>query len=127
MIYWPLIISFNGDDELSFINDENDWKSDSDLYFHSYAEGDEVIDCQGKIFELVFDEQRNSVDIRPTGKTISIREFELLVKKHMVQLNQCCISKFQIASIHEGMKIIQQTVGERPNGLFSYQAGLAAG
>ena len=33
-ILWPAIIRFNGDDELAFIVDETEWRSDADLYFH---------------------------------------------------------------------------------------------
>ncbi len=127
MIIWPAILRFNGDDELSFIFDQNEWKTDSDLYFHSYAEGDEFIDSQGKIYDLAFDEINKVVELKETGATISIREFEQLVKKHMVQLNQCCISKFQLSSYQEGMMIVRQVIEEKPDSLFNCQAGLATG
>ena len=127
MIIWPAIIRFNGDDELSFILDKNEWKSDADLYFHSYTEGDEFVDSRGNIYDLGFDEDSKSVQLKATGTRISVREFEQLVKKHMVQLNQCCISKFQISSYQEGMMIIRQAIEEKPDSLFSCQAGLATG
>ena len=127
MIIWPAVIRFNGDDELSFIFDQNEWNADADLYFHSYAEGDEFIDSQGKIYDLAFNEINKVVELNDTGRLISIREFEQLVKRHMVQLNQCCISKFQLASYQEGMMIIRQAIDEKPDSLFICQAGLATG
>ena len=44
-ILWPAVIRFNGDDELAFIGNEDEWKSDADLYFQSYTDGDQFIDC----------------------------------------------------------------------------------
>ena len=37
MISWPAVISYKGEDELTFISDEHEWKLDPDLHFHPYS------------------------------------------------------------------------------------------
>jgi hypothetical protein len=43
------------------------------------------------------------------SKKMTIEKFEGLVKNHLVALNECCVAKFQISSIQEGMNIIEKT------------------
>ena len=118
-ILWPAIIRFNGDDELVFIVDETEWKSDADLYFHSYADGDQFIDSKGRVYGLSHDPERGVVEVKQTGGKLTIDEFENWVRNHLVVLNQCCIAKFQISSFDEGMKIIQQANAGNPEVLLT--------
>ena len=118
-ILWPAIIRFNGDDELAFIVDETEWRSDADLYFHSYADGDQFIDSKGRVYGLTHDPERGMVEIKQTGERLTIDEFENWVRNHLVVLNQCCIAKFQISSFDEGMKIIEQANAGNPEVLLT--------
>ena len=118
-ILWPAIIRFNGDDELAFIVDETEWRSDADLYFHSYADGDQFIDSKGRVYGLSHDPEYGMVEIKQTGERLTIDEFENWVRNHLVVLNQCCIAKFQISSFDEGMKIIEQANAGNPEVLLT--------
>lgn len=107
MISWPVIVQFNGEDELMFIHDETEWHSDEDIHFHNYTDEDRLIDSNGDLYQL--DGSKNRVEIKTTGMSLPLNEFEMLVKKHLVYLNQCCIAKFAIASFAEGMDIVKKT------------------
>ncbi len=101
MISWPAIISYEGDDELTFISDEREWEIDPDLNFHPYSEGDVVIDNIGSICKLSYSKKNKKVEIEATGKSTAVKEFEELIKKHMAYLNQCCVSKLNISTIQD--------------------------
>ena len=109
MIKWPAIIKYKGEDELTFVSSEEEWKMDPDLHFHPYSDGDELIDAEGAVYQLPYDEENAVVEIKKSNKKTTIKEFEMLIKKHLVVINECCVTKFQISSIQEGMNIVERT------------------
>lgn len=82
---------------------------DPDLYSHPYSDGDELIDVEGIVYNLPYDKENKTVEIIESNNMKSIIEFEMLVKKHLVILNECCVTKFHISSIREGMDIVEST------------------
>ena len=109
MITWPAVIKYQGDDELTFISDEKEWELDPDLHFHPYTEGDVFIDASGANYNLSYNNERQMVEIVETAEVIPLERFEAVVKNHLVQLNQCCIAKFNISSFREGMEIVKKS------------------
>ena len=109
MIHWPAVIKFHGEDELIFIYDEAQWQIDFDQHSHTYTDDDVLIDAKGMSYQLHDNKNKKIIEVSEQGKQIPLDEFELLVKKHLVQLNQCCIAKFSIASFNEGMDIVKSS------------------
>ena len=109
MIIWPVIIKYKGEDELTFISSEEEWNADPDLHFYPYSEGDELIDTDGAIYQLPYEEENKVVVLKKSDRKKTIEEFESLIKNHLVFLNECCVTKFKISSIQEGMKIVEKT------------------
>jgi len=109
MITWPSLIHYRGEDELSYISDDEEWSIDPDLHFHSYDEGDTLIDSHGKVYSLPYDNKEKKVVIKLTDRILSIEEFGELIIKHLASLNQCCVSKISISSFEKGMLIVEKT------------------
>lgn len=109
MISWPSIIHHKGEDDLLFISDGKEWNIDPDLYYHPYCEGDVMIDCDGQIFELPYNDDEKRVEIKNTGSSISLKEFEVLVKKHLSFVGQCCVEKINLKSYAEGINLVEKT------------------
>jgi hypothetical protein len=109
-ITWPAIIHYAGEDELTFISNDNEWASDSDLHFCAYSTQDRLIDCSGRLFSLPEKKGDEFIVIMPTEKLLPLEEFTELVKKHLALSNECCISKIQLTSFLEGMTLIERTV-----------------
>lgn len=109
MLTWPAVIKYIDEDELTFIENEKEWLIDSDLSFHSYMPGDQVIDSSGELYDLPYDDKEKEVKIIKTTKSISLQEFELIIKSHMVSLNQCCSAKIKLSSFKDGVLLVAAT------------------
>ena len=109
MITWPVIIKYFGEDELTFIENEHDWLIDPDHHFHTYTEGDQIVDSNGERYDLPYNNIEKMVEINKTDMPITLSEFEDLVKNHMVSLNQCCSSKIKLPSFKDGMLLVEKT------------------
>ena len=109
MILWPVVINYKGDDELTFILNEYEWASDNDVNFHSHSNDDQLIDSNGVVFKLLYNDNKNTVEIKKTKLSLTINEFESLIKNHMASLNQCCISKIHLKSFENGMLLVEHT------------------
>jgi len=108
MIKWPAVLKYSGEDELVFIADETVWNGDSDLHFYGYSELDRLIDAEGNLYALQQVQKQKHVDILATASSLSLREFEFLVKAHLVALDQCCVEKIQLNSFSQGLDFVQQ-------------------
>lgn len=109
MVAWPVIIKYIGEDELTYIESQQEWLNDPDLHFHPYTKGDEIIDSNGSVYNLPYNEKEKMVEIVKINKTMAVSEFESWIKNHMVSLNQCCSAKIKITSFKEGILIVGKT------------------
>ena len=50
MIVWPVVLKYEGVDELTFVSDQNEWDTDTDLHGFSYETTDVMIDSAGLNF-----------------------------------------------------------------------------
>ena len=108
MVTWQAIIKYIGDDELTFIETENEWIYDSDLHFHPYTKGDQMLDSNGDLYDISYDDKEKMVKIVKTNKAKTMSEFEILIKNHMVSLNQCCSSKIKLSSFKDGILLVKK-------------------
>lgn len=105
MVLWPAIIKYEGDNELTFIPDESAWLTDEELYGFVPNEGDVLIDSAGSIYSL---NERVGGHIKPsaTGYHVKKDDLRVMIQQHFSSLGQCCVSKFAIGSISEGVAMI---------------------
>ncbi len=105
MILWPAIIKYEGESELTFVASESEWECDADFHFFSYEEGDVLIDSAGAIFTL---DRRieNCIRPKPTGRSFDKNEVLEIIREHFSFIGECCVSKFAINTISEGIAIV---------------------
>lgn len=106
-IAWPAAIKCNGDDELLFVKDESAWLAD-DVSAYAYGEDDVLIDSNSALFSLEYDAKIKKTVVKAQQKIVSIDQFEMWIKNHLVILNQCCSSKLRLLSINEGLTLLEQ-------------------
>ncbi|SEQ86469.1 protein structure with unknown function [Amphritea atlantica] len=105
MVRWPAIIKYEGDSELTFVSGLSEWECDADLHFFSYEEGDALIDSEGVIYAL---DKREADCIKPraTGGSFNKEEILEIIKEHFSAIGECCVSKFSISTISEGVAVV---------------------
>ena len=110
-VQWPAIIHCEGDDELTFVADQQSWLSDEDLSSVYYDQADRLIDSEGQLFALT--DQVDGV-IRPLSlhNNLQISELAELLRKHFSVTGACCLSKIQPDSIASCMAILQDDQSE---------------
>jgi hypothetical protein len=105
VVSWPAIIKYQGESELTFVSSESEWECDADLHFFSYEEGDVLIDSLGSIYAL--DERiENCIKPRATGRCFDRGDILEIIKEHFSCIGECCVSKFAINTILEGIAIV---------------------
>lgn len=109
-IAWPAIIKYSGEDELLFIKDESTWLADDDLSAYAYDESDVLVDSNSAIYSLDYDVKIERTHIKAQQTAVSLDQFEVWVKNHLVLLNQCCSSKLSLLSITDGFVLLEQLV-----------------
>lgn len=108
MIAWPAVIYYQGDDELLYLSDGKAWSADPDVHCHPFSDGDTMIDSNGEIHALLYSNENRKVEIKNTGKTLGLDEFEVLVKKHLSLAGQCCVEKLAIKTFSEGIQLVSE-------------------
>lgn len=107
MVNWPAVIKLQGDDELIYIPNATAWEQDPDLSGYHYNDNDRLIDSCGNSYSLVTNQQSKTANISPCNMKYNSVEFCELLKAHFLCLQHCCVSKFFIKSIDEGMLMLQ--------------------
>lgn len=110
MISWPAVICYKGEDELTLVTDQSVWENDLDFHTYPYVEGDILIDTKGNVFHLRYHNKKKTVEIFTTNELITLDDFEILIKNHMVSLNQCCSSKIRISTFNDGISLVEKTM-----------------
>jgi len=103
---WPVIIKHDGDDELTYVASLSDWQADPALSAYPYQDTDILIDADGQVFELHYDNINSSVRLNYTQMAISLSRFSELVQMHMARLEQCCISKITFKNYQQGFDLV---------------------
>jgi hypothetical protein len=105
MIAWPAVIKYEGDDELTYIDCENDWMRDARSYLYNHNGDNCLIDSNGEIFTLSTSGSGN-IDLTTSGNRVSLDDFTRLVRTHASTVNRCCIEKISFRNIADGVKLI---------------------
>jgi hypothetical protein len=105
MINWPAVINCEGDDELTYIDSEEEWKRSSSSYLYNHTGSSYLIDSNGVIFSLSSNES-GAITASNTGDTISLEDLIRLVRIHASTVNRCCIEKISFRKIADGVKLI---------------------
>lgn len=105
MINWPAVIQYDGDDELTYIDSDEEWIRDAGSHLYNHNGDDRLIDSNGDIFSLdhAQDDIRN---LSATGNQIGLHEFIRLVRIHASNSHRCCIEKINFRNIAEGISLI---------------------
>jgi len=110
VLKWPAVIKYAGEDELVYVCNEQEWLSDPDLCSYPYIAGDAIIDSNGQQYSLPYSEEKKRVEIFNKSSVVIISDFEILIKNHMVSLNQCCSSKIRLTDFADGITLVERTV-----------------
>ncbi|WP_415901406.1 DUF4144 family protein [Neptuniibacter sp. QD29_5] len=107
MIKWPAIIKYHGDNELSYISSGAEWETDQGLSTACYDADDRLIDSDGVVFSIA--SRAGSITV-PTAieERLELGDMEDLVRVHFSSVGECCVSKFSISSIAEGITTVGQ-------------------
>lgn len=105
MILWPAIIKYEGESELTFVDSASEWESDVDLHCFSYEEGDRLVDSTGGMYTLN-QSVANCVKPEATGLSFDKDEILEMIKEHFSSIGECCVSKFGIKTIAEGIRFV---------------------
>ena len=103
---WPVIIKHDGNDELTYVASLSDWQGDPALSAYPYQDTDILIDADGQVYELHYDNISSSVRMNYTRMAISLGRFSELVQMHLACLEQCCISKITFKNYQQGFDLV---------------------
>lgn len=105
MTDWPAVIRYDGDDELTVIGSDAEWRRDADQHLYGLTGGDVLIDSSGRIFTL---DQTDGGEIHAadSGTVISLHDFIRLVRIHASTSHRCCIEKIGFRTVAEGIRLV---------------------
>lgn len=105
MINWPVVIKFDGDDELIYVGSEEEWQHDAASLCYNHQGDDCLVDSSGHIFRLghLHDDSINTED---TGRQITLQDFIRLVRIHASSAHHCCIEKISFRTIADGIELV---------------------
>ena len=104
MITWPAIIKHDGEDELIYIKDKQQWQQDEEMLLYIFTDRDVLIDATGKVFSLP--ELQNNLDSDSYLAIANLENILELVQNHAQLSNQCCVAKIQTTTIQQAIELI---------------------
>ncbi len=105
MTDWPAVIRHDGDDELTVIGSNAEWRRDAAQHLYGLRSGGALIDSSGRIFTLA-QTRDGAIQAADTGKTASLEDFIRLVRIHASTSHRCCIEKISFRSVAEGIQLV---------------------
>ena len=105
MINWPVVIKFDGDDELTYVDSEEEWMRDAESHLYNHKGDDYLIDSSGHIFSLEH-MQNGIINAESTCAQILLQDFVRLVRIHASSSHRCCIEKIYFRDIAEGISLV---------------------
>lgn len=103
---WPIIIKHLGEDELTYIHDQAEWKDTITSSTFDLDETDLLIDSSGKTFSIIHKEN-NDTDLQPGEEIKNLQDILGLVKAHAAQAGSCCVAKLSAPSIEYAFNIVK--------------------
>jgi hypothetical protein len=105
---WPLIVVHSGDDELTYVNDLDEWRADASLSAHPHEADDYAIDSQGRSYRLGFDAASGRVEFM-VAEAIERERFSQVIRRHLSAMKQCCVSKNHDYTFELGFDLVKKT------------------
>lgn len=105
MLNWPAVIKYEGDDELTYIASEEQWKRDAGSHLYNHSGYNYLIDSNGHSYNLV-ETHGEVITPQSTGASMALQDFIKLVRIHASTVNRCCIEKIGFRSIAEGISLV---------------------
>lgn len=99
-IQWPAMVKFEDIDELVFVGSQQLWDTDTNLSSAGFQVGDRLIDAIGGVYEL-------DMGVSPTDESLTLEQVLELVQQHASVCGQCCVSKMDVPSIYEAIKLVE--------------------
>ena len=107
MITWPVVIKFEGDNELSYVASQLEWESEESLSGVRYGPADQMIDSVGEVYHLnAYSDGK--VLPRDSDTKIELEVVTELVREHASQLGNCCVSKLGFYSIADAVASVDE-------------------
>jgi len=104
-VNWPAVLKIENDAELLLLADQNAWDSEaSNLPMLGHA-SDQIIDSQGKIFNLKRFNS-NHISIADSGTSMNLIDFLGLVKAHAAAQGTCCVAKLYAPSYQDAFEML---------------------
>ncbi len=105
-IHWPAIIKYDGDAELTYVSDRDEWLGDADLSGFDYDPNDCLIDSNGQVFSLCR-QVDDLVEPCPVNEILSSEQLVAMLREHFSVTAACCVSKLNPGSISDCMDILK--------------------
>jgi hypothetical protein len=104
MIKWPALLSFTGDPELEFIENQQAWDLCLADYAGHFVEGDQLIDSQGLSYQLT---PCGScvTDVEPRSR--SLEQIIDLIQAHSFAENKVCVAKISAPNIPTAIALLR--------------------
>lgn len=99
-VQWPAIIKLHADDELIFVADAAQLISDDALKYMHVQEKDRLIDSNGAVYRI---SKTPTIALVNTDAMLSLHDVDGLLRLHLSNIGNCCVSKFYAPSIREAI------------------------
>jgi hypothetical protein len=100
LVQWPAMIKLHADDELIFISDAAQLVSDNAINLKHIQAQDMLIDSSGAIYRI---SHGQTLEVIYAGSKLSLHDVEALLRLHLSNNGNCCVSKFHASSIREAI------------------------
>jgi hypothetical protein len=102
-ITWPAILKLNGEDELIYIADAEQFIDDNAIRQTHFIEQDILIDSKGNAYHIT---SHNSLTLTALPEQLSLEHIEALFQRHLSNHGNCCVAKFHANSISEAINCV---------------------
>ena len=106
-VTWPAILKYSGDDELAYVEDEQQWITDDDLCGGHFESSDRLLDSRGQLFALASNGGQ-SVVLALTDETLTDEQLANWLRNHFAVTGACCVAKINVASLSDCMAMLRQ-------------------
>ncbi len=102
-ITWPAILKLDGEDELIYIADAEQFIEDRTIRQTHFIEQDILIDSNGNAYHI---NSHNSLTLTALPEQFRLEQIETLLQRHLSNHGTCCVAKFHANSIIEAIDFV---------------------
>ncbi|MDN3652301.1 DUF4144 family protein [Thalassotalea ponticola] len=105
MINWPAIIKHDGEDELIYIANREQWLNDEEMLLYFFTDADVLIDSLGQVFSLP--EVQSNIDSANVLAVATVDQIMELVRAHAALLAHCCVAKIGADNTEQAIELVK--------------------